>query len=163
MNDRPADFSSVVKANWDLATAYLLAGRRPCIEIRDDEVGRIGSNRKLVALNHGELDRIDFKGIWVLGVVVCPGEHVEDVLAWVRAHPVEPWRIWFFLHAATDMTVLEPWVKAGFRPHQVDVVEDWMDLQAVFGLYLNDIIYEARGPTLPRDWKPGRRRRAANR
>jgi hypothetical protein len=155
--DRPQDFSGIVGRHWKSATAYVQASRQPCIRIQQEEVESIGENRNLVALGPGELHHIDRDRIWVLGVIVCPGDSVVEVTEWVRMNRLDPGRVWFFLHRSTDMAVLEPWARAGFRTDQADIVEDWGDLHSVFGLYLSDLIYEAKGPPHARTWTPGRR------
>lgn len=155
--DRPQDFSAVVAKNWPKSIAYILASTEPCIHIRDDEVGHIGGNRNLVAITTDDLDRIDRDRIWVLGIVLCPGDEITSITAWVRKNRIHPGHLWFFLHPSVDMGVLEPWAAAGYPTNQVDFVEDWGELHSVFGLYLSDMIYEATVRGQKATWTKGRR------
>ncbi len=158
--DRPEDFGTVVGQHWASSIAYLQASRQPCIKIRDDEVGKIGDNRNLVAIGPGDLDQIDRSRTWVLGVILCPGDNASEVTSWVRKHRVNPGHVWFFLHSNTDMAALQPWADAGYPTNQVDFVADWAELHPVLGLYLSDYIYEANGPSHKRTWTTGRRPQA---
>ncbi|MEA3204165.1 MAG: hypothetical protein QOI63_1845 [Thermoplasmata archaeon] len=158
MKDRPQDFSRVVKRHWKDARAYLLASRQPCLKIRDDEVAKIGKNRILVPVQPGDLDGLDPEATWILGVILCPGDPVTDVVRWAKARKIDPRRVWFFLHASTDMAVLQPWADAGHATDQVDFAADWEELHQVFGLYLSDHIYAAHGPPHEQTWTPGRRK-----
>jgi len=158
MQDRPGDFSSVVASHWPKSVAYLQASKKPCIEIRDDEIAKIGGNRVLRPLEHGEFAKIRLDATWILGVILCPGDDVKDLIAWVKAAKVAPSRIWFFLHVSADMKILQAWEDAGHATNQVDIVDGWDDLHPIFGLMLSDQIYEEHGPkATPRDWVPGRK------
>lgn len=134
------DYSSIVRSNWKQTTGYLLASRQPCLDIRDDE-RRSVQGRVLVARDASDLTHWVPSQSWVLAVIVCPGDSLDSLAAWVQRHRVDTSRIWFFLHPTTPLEALRPWSDAGHPTDQVDVVEDWRRLHKLFGAALNDQIY----------------------
>lgn len=139
MTKRPSGYHDVVKAHWRQTKGYVLAGRQPCIQIRDDEVKRI--NRVLVATHPDDLASLKLPKSWVMAVLLCPGDTTNDLAAWARQHRIQTSRVWFFLHPRTDPEALRPWRDAGYRTDQADVVATWKDLHPLFGLALNDQVY----------------------
>lgn len=139
MTRRARDYASVVRANWAKTRGYLLAGREPCIRMRDEEVGNV--RRVLLAVHPDDLSSIKLSRSWILGVILCPGDSSAAVAEWVKTRRALPSRVWFFLHPDTDLAALRDWKAAGYATDQVDVVASWQEIHPLFGAALSDQVY----------------------
>lgn len=137
---RHPDWYAIVRDNWSKTTGYLLASRQPCIAIRDKEIESV-KGRVLVGRSGEDLAGWDPSGSWLMAIIVCPGDQIDDVVEWFLRSKADPARAWFFLHIDTKATVLRPWEEAGFHADQVDWVKAWQGLHKSFGLALNDRVY----------------------
>lgn len=129
------DWHEVVARNWRKTKAYLLAFREPCIRIAADELDAIRRNRVLVGLSAGALSRWRPEGSWMLAVILCPGDDVAPLTAWLARHEADPARVRFYAHPGTDVfAALEAWREAGLgAPRVDDDVDAWPRLHKRFG------------------------------
>ncbi len=142
--DRHADWYTVVRKHWRQTTGFLLASREPCLTIRGQELASV-KGRSLSSRDQEDLAGWTPPTSWVLGVILCPGDRIEAVVAWIRKQRADPSRVWFYLHPSTDAETLRPWLDAGFDTDQAATVSDWRELHKLYGLALNDRVYS--------DWK----------
>lgn len=142
--DRHANWYEVVRRHWRRTKGFLLASREPCVTIRDQEL-RAVLGRSLATRNPEDLAKWTPPESWILGVILCPGDRIDEVVAWLHRHKADPGRIWFYLHPATPPETLRPWVEAGFETDQAATVSSWRELHKLYGLALNDRVYA--------DWK----------
>lgn len=134
------DYASVVRENHHKTTGYLVAGRPPCIAIRDDEIHKI--DRRLLPLDPATLSDLEPTGSWLMGVILCPGDGTDHV-AGFAARTRSAHRLRFYAHPDTDLKdAFMGWKEAGFRRARVDVVSSWKQLHPFFGRALNDQVYE---------------------
>ncbi|HLE48384.1 MAG TPA: hypothetical protein VI818_08815 [Candidatus Thermoplasmatota archaeon] len=138
--DRHADWYTVVRAHWRKTTGFLLASREPCLTIRDQELASV-KGRSLSSRDPKDLAGWAPPKSWILGVIVCPGDRIDGVVAWVRGHRADPNRVWFYLHPTTPLETLRPWADAGFDTDQAATVSSWRELHKLYGLALNDRVY----------------------
>lgn len=130
-----------VRRNWKKTTAFLLAGRHPCLTIRDDELDAIRDNRVLVGLSFEDLEAWSPEGSWMLAVLLCPGDSTEPLVDWAEEHSIDPSRVHFYLHPETSWEVLRAWHEAGYPTDQVDDdIDTWERLHRLFGLALSERI-----------------------
>ncbi len=138
--DRYPDWYTVVRRHWRRTTGFLLASREPCLTIRDQEIEAV-KGRALVSREIEQLIQWQPPESWVLGIILCPGDTIDEVVAWCRNTKADPARVWFYLHPDTYHQILELWEDAGFEADQVDYVSTLKELHKLFGLALNDQVY----------------------
>lgn len=116
---------------------FLYASRPPCQGIRDDEVRRI--KRTLVPVGPGGFPSRPLPKSWVLAVLVCPGDSLQDVAAWVRGVPRrDRERVYVYFHPATDrVAALSAWYAAGLDDPIVSLAHDFTTFHKSFGARMN--------------------------
>lgn len=140
--ERHPDWYETVRANWPRTTGFLLASQDPCIKIRGEELDAVRGRRVLVGVGPESLATWVPPESWLLAVILCPGDDVEALLVWAKRHRVDSGRVMFFLHPKADAEILRPWRDAGYSTARVDTVASWPLLHKLFGLALNDRVYE---------------------
>lgn len=127
-------------AGWTETRGFLLASTEPCLSIRDEELAAVRDNRVLVGVD----DLADWEPpeSWLLGVVLCPGDGVAPLVAWMSRRRRDADRVRFYLHPETPVEVLRPWAEAGLPVRRVQAdIASWQQLHKRFGLALNDRVY----------------------
>lgn len=129
------DWHAVVAAHWRKTQAFLLAFREPCIGIVRDELAAIKKNRVLVGLDASRLDAWTPGDSWFLAVILCPGDDITALVAWLGDHQADATRVHFYAHPDTDaFAALRPWAEAALGQPAVDEdVDSWERLHKRFG------------------------------
>lgn len=128
------DWHAVVAAHWRDTVGFLYASQPGCIEIRDDELRKVRGNRVLVGVTPADLTRWKPTASWMMGVVLCPGDDVAELVAWAIKNGAAE-RIRFYAYPKCDpFAVLQPWADAGLPNPAVDIdIGDWKRLHRRFG------------------------------
>jgi hypothetical protein len=140
MKGRPEDWTRVVAANMRSTLAFIVSGRHPnCLEIVNDEVRHINRWMKQCLL-----DSLPAKvpGSWFMAVVVCPGDDLRGLAAWMTKHGGD--RVRFYLHRGASPRQLAPVNDAGhdLRHVRPERYTSYGELHKRLGLDLSDQIYE---------------------
>ncbi len=156
-NVRQPDFLATVRDNWRKTTGFIVAGRQPCIKIRDDEVANV--RRSLVALSMDAVSTLEPPASWAMAVILCPGDDTRVLATWAAARRVNRARIWFYMYPSAGFDVFTAWREAGFRGDQVNQAGSWQELHSRFGQVLNSQVYaDWRGGLPPSKPAPARKR-----
>lgn len=139
---RPEDWTQTVRENHRDAKAWVAASSEPCLSVRDDEVDQV--DRILSGADFGNLPSEDERpDIWVVAVIVCPGDDLEPVIEWAKTLDDEDIdRVQFYYHSDVNVeTVTTPWTDAGFPDPFTYEVEDFTTFHDQFGWEFNDQVY----------------------
>lgn len=137
LKDLP-DWHDVVAANWKKTTGFILAREPQCLKVRDEELAAVRENRVLIGLSWSELDGWTPPASWILAVLVCPGDSVNELAAWAHRQKADPARIHFYVHEGADeYTALGSWAQVGLPDPAVDTgMTSWTEFHKKFGLDL---------------------------
>ncbi len=103
MKGRPADWTGVVVAHKHDCKAFIVSSHHPsCLKMARDEVKHI--NRWMEARTFDDLP--DVPDSWFMAVIVCPGDDLTPLAAWMSTHGGE--RVRFYLHPGADTAALTP-------------------------------------------------------
>lgn len=127
------DWDAVVHQHWRDTPAFMLAMSPPCTRIRDEELEAIGNNRALHSIEAADLASWTPPRSWLLAVLVCPGDDLAPLTAWVGGAAID--RVRFYVHADADpFDALAAWADAGFPdPIVDDGIDSWRTFHRRFG------------------------------
>lgn len=141
--------SHIVRRHWRRSQAFILALRRPCIEIRDEELLHVGGNRLLAGGTLEDLAAWRRPASWFIAVVVCAGDDTDGIADHVNRHGLDPSRVHFYLHEEASPQALAAWHAAGLPLERVSdstqggkPITDWASLHKVLGLHFNNQIVQ---------------------
>lgn len=150
VDGKPADYVPVIKANWKNNHAYLLASSGNCI----DGWKTFATRGRNFIKPLGALPSVAPPSKTVIGIVVCPGDDLAPVMAWIAKHRIAPAeRVLIVYHPSCDMVeILRPWYKMFDVSPLVLEVTKWPGdrVNKRFGEWYNDWIYlDATGQSWP--------------
>ena len=140
MKDRPEDWARVVAAHSHSTLALVASGHRPsCLKMASDEVRHIKRWMRQVLF-----DRLPPRvpDSWFMAVIVCPGDDLTPLAAWMTTHGAD--RVRFYLHKDADAKQLAPIKDAGHELRHVrpERYASYGPMHKRLGLDLSDQIYE---------------------
>lgn len=140
MKDRPEDWTRVVAANAHSTLAFIVSSRQPiCLKMATAEVKHINRWMKPTLL-----DSLPTKipESWFMAVVVCPGDDLHVLAAWMTKYGGD--RVRFYLHRDARPSQLAPVRYAGhdLRHVRPERYTTYGQMHKRLGLDLSDQIYE---------------------
>ena len=137
----PPGYAEVVRANHGKTTAFLLADKPACADLRAEEMRRV--RRRLEVLNAADLAKFRPKGSWLLAVLLCPGDETRALAAWAgRLAAPDRDRVRFYYTRQVDLaSALRAWTEAGLAAPLAAEVRDFASFHKVFGKHLNDRVW----------------------
>lgn len=142
MEPFPPNPRDVIHPHRFETVGFLWAARAPCTRIVAEEVARV--RRTLVALPAGGLPPDPLPASWLLAVVVCEGDDLEAVAAWVKRRSArDRERVVLYFHPHADrVAALAPWYAAGLDDPVVGLAHDFKTFHKAFGARLNLQTYD---------------------
>lgn len=140
MKGRPEDWTRVVAANARSTLAFIVSGRNPnCLKMALDEVDHINRWMKQCLLDSLPAELPES---WFMAVIVCPGDDLEHLAAWMTKHGGD--RVRFYLHRDASPRQLAPVKNAGhgLRHVRPERYTAYGQLHKRLGWDLSDQIYE---------------------
>lgn len=135
----------IIRRHWRATTASVLASEPPCLGLRDQAV--LPKGRRCDAKEMRDLAALRPGKSWVMAIILCPGDNLQQVAAWAVRHRADGDRFILFHVAGVDLRqALAPWRKAGFGLPLLVEVETWLDMAGVLGSHINNVILRDHGP-----------------
>lgn len=146
---KPADYKPIIEANKKGSLAYLISTGNGCI--KDWE--KFAVKGREFSKPIGALPAVAPPPKCVIGIVVCPGDDLRQVMDWVAKHKIlPPERIMIIYHPDCDMVeILAPWyAHFGTDPLALELTKWPSEGVGRFGDLYNDWIYlDATGKSWP--------------
>lgn len=140
MKGRPSDWTPVVRTHKHDCKAFIVSSHHPsCLEMAKDEARHI--DRWMESRTLDDLPN-KLPRSWFMAVLVCPGDDLTPLAAWMKHHGDE--RVRFYLHAKADAASLAPVKDAGHELRHVrpERYATYGRMHQRLGLDLSDQIYE---------------------
>jgi len=140
---RPAAaWHEVVHAHFKGTLGLVAAASGKCLKIQRDEERPV-PGRAFKPINPRDLPALDLGESWFLGVLLCPGDSTDDLVAWARGLPrAALWRIRFYHTARVDLKkALAAWRDAGLPGAPTYSVRDFGSFHRLYGRHHGDIVY----------------------
>jgi len=140
MKGRPEDWTRVVETHSHSTLAFIVSSHQPsCLKMATDEVEFIDRWMKRVILDQLPTRLPDS---WFMAVIVCPGDDLERLAAWMTKNGAD--RVRFYLHKDAGAAQLAPIRDAGhdLRHVRPERFAAYGAMHKRLGLDLSDQIYE---------------------
>ena len=142
---QPPDWHEVVRKNWHRTPGYVVAATGDCLDVQAEEtMGPRGKvpGRAFQAHHPALLQRFHPTGSWFMGILLCPGDDVEAILAWTHdLSPADAERVVFYVHPDVHRSAMNAW-HASARPRIVGFNGTWHDFHRLFGRHHADRVHQ---------------------
>ena len=134
------DDREIIRRHWKDCPTYLVANQPPCLDLRDQAA--LPKGRRYEASSFATLAALRPPASWAMGVILCPGDTLEEVAAWALSNKVQDAnRILIFHRTDVDLkAALGPWRQAGYGLPMLVEVETWVDMAQILGRHVNNTI-----------------------
>lgn len=141
----PPGWHEVVRKHWRGTPGYVLAVSGDCLDLQAEETegerGRV-PGRDFRAHPPGNLHGFRPVGSWFLGILLCPGDDVHEILAWTRSLPsADAERVVFYVHPGFDRAAMADW-HSSTRPRIIGFRGTWRDFHRLYGRHHADRVYQ---------------------
>lgn len=141
----PPGWHDIVRKHWRHTPGYVVAASGDCLDVQAKETG--GGRGKVPGRDfraHPPAALRDFRpsSSWFLGILLCPGDDVTDILAWTRGlGAADAERVVFYVHPDFDRAAMPDW-HASARPRVVRFSGAWHEFHRLYGRHHADRVYQ---------------------
>lgn len=138
----PPNFAEVVRPRFEDCDGIVVAASGECLKIQAQEEDIPG--REFKGLRPGDLDDLELQGSWLVGILLCPGDHTKAIAAWASTlGPSNVDRVRFYYLPNVDLgDAFEAWYETGLLDPLTAEVEDWPSFHQTFGRDHSNQVYE---------------------
>lgn len=136
----PVGWHALVRANHRNTVGYVVAENGDCLDVQTFE--SIGPRtkvpgRRFQPIRPAQLAALALPKSWFMGIVLCPGDPVADVVTWLRARtPAERERVVLYVHPKVDEEEAgRAWKEARLPPPRTTQFQgSWAQFHQLYGL-----------------------------
>lgn len=139
MSGLPPQAYDAVRRHWADTTGYVVARTGDCLNVQTQETWgprtRV-SGRRFKPLRPAQLPALALPKSWFMGIILCPGDPLEELIAWARTLPAsDVERLILYVHPAYDESgARTQWAAAGLRdPKTIRFDGSWENFHHLYG------------------------------
>jgi len=143
--DRPIapSWTELVRANHRNTLGLVAATSGTCLGIQRGE-SRLVTGRRFRPIHPTALPRLALGDSWFLGVLLCPGDSTNELVAWARtlSRPRLARIRFYFVDGTRLAATLSGWNEAGLPDVPTFKVDDFASFHKLFGRHHADVVYQ---------------------